>query len=86
MVLLHPCCGNKTVTPLGEGGLAQPRCRPGQAEMVALGHVLPARHVVEHAVKGAPALGRRRGRVPAIKRVAADIVTDPAVLIWRNRP
>jgi len=53
---------------------------------VAQGHVLPARHVVERAVECAAALGRRRGPYRAIERVAADIVTDPAVFVWRNRP
>jgi hypothetical protein len=60
--------------------------RGGKVVEVPQGHVLTARHVVEHAVEGAAALGRRRGRVLGHRAVAADIVTDPAVFVWRNRP
>jgi hypothetical protein len=53
---LESRCRSSLLSP---GGLAQPRRRrAGQAEMVAQGHVLPARHVVEHAVEGGAALGR----------------------------
>src|SRR6516225_9607587 len=52
--------------------------RGGKVVEVAQGHVLPPRHVVEHAVEGAAAFGRRRRRYRAVERVAADIVTDPA--------
>jgi hypothetical protein len=52
--------------------------RGGKVVEVAQGHVLPPRHVVEHAVKGAAAFGRGRRRYRAVERVAADLVTDPA--------
>src|SRR5215469_16827516 len=52
--------------------------RGGKVVEVAQGHILPPRHVVEHAVEGAAAFGRRRRRYRAVERIAADIVTDPA--------
>src|SRR6516225_4088577 len=50
--------------------------RRGEVVEVAQGHVLPPRHLVEHAVEGAAGFGRRRRRYRCVERVATDIVAD----------